>query len=127
MPTVLVIDDDPNVRDILRRTLGRAGYGVLEAAEGEEGLRCVREEAVDLVVTDLLMPGQEGIETILHLRTEYPDLEIIVVSGGGSLGRADDLLATAVALGAKRSFEKPIPRAELLAAVEELVGPGNPG
>lgn len=126
MPRILVIDDDENTRDILRRMLTRRGYEVLEAENGFEGIRCFQEEGADLVVTDVLMPEKEGLETIQELREEFPSLKIIVMSGGGKLGNAGDFLMIAKIFGAAYSFQKPIPREKFLGAVEALIGPGDP-
>ncbi len=130
MARILVIDDDAYVLDILRRMLARQHYDVLVAANGNEGLRIFRqqladERPVDLVVTDILMPEKEGLETILELRREFPDVKIIVISGGGSFGDPGTLLHAARTFGAQYSFQKPIRRGKLLAAVEDLIGPGS--
>ena len=130
MPRILAIDDDGNVRDILLRMLSRRGYEVLLAADGNEGIEVFRRqfdsgEPIDLVVTDILMPEKEGLETILELRRSFPDVKIIVMSGGGGLGEPGNILQAARKLGARYSFQKPIPRAEFLAAVRQLVGPGD--
>ena len=119
MPSILVIDDDPNVRDILQRMLGRAGYDVTTAINGKEGIRLFRAEGADVVITDIVMPEKEGLETIRELLEEFPDIKIIVMSGGGGLGEPSSYLSIAKMLGARLSFRKPIPRAELLAAVNE--------
>lgn len=125
MSRILVIDDDPHVRDILRRMLERQGYEVLAAANGREGIRLFRNQVPDLVVTDILMPEKEGLETIRELRQESPDVKIIVVSGGGDLGEPSSILYMARQFGARYSFQKPIPRDKFLAAVRELAGPGE--
>jgi DNA-binding response OmpR family regulator len=126
MPRILVIDDDENVRDILRRMLTRQGYEVEEAENGERGLRLYRERRADLVITDIVMPEKEGLETIMEMRQEDPEALIIVVSGGGERGSVGDYLFAAREFGARYTFEKPIPKDELLAAVRELVGAGKP-
>ncbi len=125
MPRILVIDDDPNVRDILRRMLGRAGYDVLTASNGKAGVQLFRDQGADVVITDIVMPEQEGLETIRELRGEYPEVKIIVVSGGGGLGEPSSYLYMAKMFGARYTLQKPIPRGELLAAVRELAGPGE--
>ena len=125
MPRILVIDDDASVRDILHRVLTGRGYEVSAATDGAEGIRHFREHGADLVVTDLLMPGKEGLETIRELRREFPDVKIIVMSGGGGLGDPSTILLTARTFGASYSFQKPIPRDDFLAAVRELVGPSE--
>lgn len=130
MPRILVIDDDENVRDILQRLLSRKGYEVLVAADGVQGIRAFRQQVaeerpVDVVITDILMPEKEGLETILELRREFQDVKIIVISGGGSFGEPGNLLHAARTFGARYSFQKPIPRDELLAAIRDLVGSGS--
>ncbi len=130
MARILVIDDDFHVQDILRRMLSRQGYDILVAANGNEGIRIFRQQLadqqpVDLVVTDILMPEKEGLETILELRREFQDVKIIVISGGGAFGEPGNILHAARTFGARYSFQKPIPRDELLAAVEDLIGPGS--
>ncbi len=130
MPRILVIDDDENVQDILSRILAKRGYEVLVADNGNQGIQLFQKAAagktpVDLVVTDLLMPEKEGLETILELRREFPDIKIIVMSGGGGFGEPGNILHAARKLGAKYSFQKPIPRDDFLAAVNTLIGPGS--
>ncbi|MEM7583605.1 MAG: response regulator [Acidobacteriota bacterium] len=132
MPRILVIDDDENVQDILSRVLTKRGYEVLIANNGAEGIHRFRQQAsqeqpADLVVTDLLMPEKEGLETILELRREFPDVKIIVISGGGGFGEPGNMLHAARKLGASYSFQKPIPREDFLAAVQTLVGPADQG
>ncbi|MEM7350626.1 MAG: response regulator [Acidobacteriota bacterium] len=129
MPRILAIDDDENVRDILRRMLSRRGYDVLLADNGKEGIRIFRQQAeqgdpIDLVVTDILMPEKEGLETIRELRQGFPQVKIIVMSGGGGLGEPGNILNAARKLGASYSFQKPIARDDFLATVRQLVGPG---
>ncbi len=130
MPRILVIDDDENVQDILSRMLTKRGYEVLVANNGNEGIQRFRQESnldnpVDLVVTDLLMPEKEGLETILELRREFAGIKIIVMSGGGGFGEPGNMLHAARKLGAQYSFQKPIPRSDFLAAVKTLVGSGS--
>ncbi len=125
MPRILIIDDDSNVRELIQQMLAPAGYEILTAADGKEGVRVFREQGADLVITDIVMPEQEGLETIRKLLADFPDLKIIVMSGGGGLGEPGNYLHMAEMFGAKYSFEKPVPRVKLLAAVRELVGPGD--
>ncbi len=125
MPRILVIDDEPTILDVFSQMLTRAGYDVLTATDGREGVRLFREQGADLVVTDLVMPEQEGLETIRELRRDFPDVKIIVVSGGGGLGDPSNYLHMASLFGARYSFRKPVRVGTLLAAVRELVGPGD--
>ncbi len=119
---ILLVEDDPHVRKLFRRKLSTVGYGIIEASNGKEGLRRYRQEAPDLVITDLVMPEREGIEMITQLFSEFPDAKIIAVSGGG---RSDPGLYLEVAahLGAKKTFEKPVDWEALMAEVRKLIGP----
>lgn len=120
MARMLLIDDDDYARAALRRALERAGHSVIEAADGREGIRCYHETPAAVVITDILMPGQDGLETIMALQKEFPDVKIIAISGGGETGRMD-FLYVAERLGAQYTFHKPFELRELLAAVHELL------
>jgi DNA-binding response OmpR family regulator len=121
--TILVIDDDTAVRRTVRLTLERAGYVVHEADNGEQGVKLYRDARADLVITDLFMPQQDGIETIQQLRMEFPDARILAVSGGMSLG-AEGPLIDAMMLGADETLAKPFSKDELLHRVRELIDTG---
>jgi len=120
---ILVVDDDEQIRTMLVMTLEEAGYEADEAADGRAAIRKQREKPADLVITDLIMPEKEGLETIMDLRKEWPSTKIIAISGGGRAVPGDYLLH-ARHLGAARVFRKPIERSELLGAVRELLGEG---
>ena len=120
MARILVIDDDPQVRAMLRQMLERAGYEVVDARDGKEAIKRYHEERVDLVITDLIMPEMEGIETIMELQRDNPDAKIIAISGGGRIG-PESYLHIAEQLGALRTFAKPIEREEFLETVEEVL------
>jgi DNA-binding NtrC family response regulator len=79
--SILVVDDDVDVRQLLVEILQERGYAVLEARNGAEAVRAIRHAAIDLIVTDLVMPEQEGLETICLLHREYPQLRIMAISG----------------------------------------------
>jgi hypothetical protein len=118
---ILVADDEPGVRAFLREVLERAGYEVLEAADGKQALRQARAVRVDLVITDLIMPEQEGIETIKALRQEMPGIGIIAISG-----RFDGpWLQIAASLGADAVLAKPLTEELLLSRVAEVLAPGR--
>jgi CheY-like chemotaxis protein len=119
MPTVLVIDDDDLVRSLLVRALNGANYAVIEAADGQAGLSLARSHAVDLVVTDLVMPVQEGVETIMTLRRERPRLPIIAISGGVTNSRL--YLDIAARIGARRILPKPFTPKELIQLIEQVL------
>ena len=118
--TILVIDDDDQVRSMLKTLLEKEGYTVQGACDGKEGLKIYQEHEFDLVITDIIMPEKEGIETIRELRQYNPDVNIIAVSGGGAI-EADKYLLLAKGLGVRYTFEKPFRRNDLLAAVRELL------
>lgn len=122
MPRILIIDDDPVMRTSARHVLERAGYDVLEAIEGEAGMRLLRTESVDLVLTDIYMPGEDGFAVLRRLRLEWPGLKVITMSGGPSTGPAD-LNAVAATLGAARTLTKPFNRSQLLEAVRSVLAP----
>jgi CheY-like chemotaxis protein len=120
MPRVLVIDDDLQVRKLLRSLLEREGYEVALADNGKEGLDAYGQAPADLVITDLIMPEKEGIEMILALRQRSPAVKIIAISGGARIG-PETHLRMAERLGANRTFSKPVDRKALLAAIRELL------
>ena len=121
MTKILVIDDEDMVRDVLRQTLEREGYEVEVAADGGKGLDLFQAWNPDLVITDILMPGKEGLETIRELRNLSPAVKIIAISGGGDRGDLNFLRAASM-FGAVRTLSKPISRDVLLPMVRDLVG-----
>lgn len=123
MAHILLIDDDPVMRTMIRETLEEAGHRVVEAPEGEKGIRLYRQRPVDVVITDIFMLGKEGLETIQELKRDFPDVKIIALSGGG-VKENFDFLAMAEAFGALRTFKKPFSLKELLEAVAELLDQG---
>ena len=120
MALILIIDDNNQFRAMLREMLERTGYEIVEASDGKEGLKLYREKATDLIITDLIMPEKEGLETIMELRRDFPDVKIIAISGGGRLDPGQ-YLSMAKGFGARYTFTKPVEREELLQAVEELL------
>jgi DNA-binding response OmpR family regulator len=120
MAKILVIDDDPGVRDSVTRILQREGHYVLPAEDGLEGVRLARAHEPDLVITDLIMPDQDGIETIQLLRDEFPALPIVAMSGGGSVEPTGPL-ADAELLGADGALAKPFSIEELRALIDRFV------
>jgi len=118
--SILVIDDDESIRVLLRAILEREGYRIVEAPDGDKGIRIFSENPTDLVITDLIMPEKEGIETIRDLRREFPGVKIIAVSGGGRIG-PESYLKMAKGVGALRTLSKPFDRTMLLKAVEEVM------
>ena len=120
MAQILVIDDQEEIRELLRRFLTSAGYDVLTASNGRAGKKLFNADHVDLVITDIFMPEEDGLETIMSMRQHHPDVKIIAISGGGSLGNID-MLQAAKRLGAFRVFTKPFELEALLEAVREAI------
>ncbi len=120
MGRVLVIDDEPQIRSMLRMMLERAGHEVEEAPDGIEGIRIYRNNPVDLIISDLIMPNKDGIGMIIELKKEFPDVKIIAMSGGG-LNKPEGYLEGAKKLGAQRTLTKPIDRDELLRTVSDIL------
>src|SRR5262249_29512635 len=118
MQRIVVIDDDRAVRDVLVRILVRAGYEVVSAEDGHDGILSCREQMPALIVTDIVMPTQDGIATIIELRQFAPSIPIIAISGGG---RAMQFLDAAQKIGADRVLLKPIKPADLLTAISDLL------
>ena len=122
--SILVIDDEQLIRLQIRNALELEGFSVHEAANGNEGLSRIATARPDVVITDILMPDKEGIETILELRRTHPKIKIIAISGGGRTGNKD-FLRTAKHLGADRTLAKPFGLAELLRLVREVLADTN--
>ena len=120
---VLVIDDDQQMRKLLRQVMEWAGYEVMEAEDGRAGMKMQQQVQADLVITDLIMPEQEGLETITALKNMYPAVRIIAISGGGRIG-PEAYLPAAKELGADRVFSKPFDVKELAQTVKELLENG---
>lgn len=120
MASVLVVDDEPAVRELLRLVLERDGHTVMEAGNGRKAMRALRDAQVDVVITDIIMPEQEGMETISEIRRLRPEIKIIAMSGGGRR-LTMDFLPMATRLGADMTFEKPFKPTELAAAVADLL------
>jgi len=125
MALILVIDDEPMLRRTLRAVLERAGHTVVEAEDGNQGLEQFTVQRPELVLTDIIMPNREGVETIGEMRRQAPDLPIIAMSGGGTRG-GDLFLTLAERLGASVTLAKPVRQAELLAAVEACLQAPSP-
>jgi CheY-like chemotaxis protein len=115
--TIVVADDESGVRSFLRKVLEGAGYQVLEAKDGREAVQQIETSEVDLIITDLVMPEQEGIETIQRLHRMRPQLKIIAMSGQF----AGPLLRATEHLGAQASIAKPIQPDELLEVVARVI------
>ncbi|MFQ5774226.1 MAG: response regulator [Kiloniellaceae bacterium] len=123
MARILLIDDETEFRQTIRLMLEQAGHEVLEAGNGTDGVEMHKSMDPDLIITDIIMPQKEGIETILALRRHDAKARIIAISGGGRLKMAD-FLTVARKFGASHTLAKPFRREQLLEAVREcLAGP----
>jgi len=117
--TVLVIDDDAQIRDLLRQALEESGYEVRDACDGDLGIKSYRENPTDLVITDIIMPDKEGLETIMDFKREFKDVKIFAISGGGAVD-PEEYLRMAKKIGALKTFVKPFSMREIIAAVDEM-------
>ena len=120
MAKILLVDDDQQVRNMLKLTLERAGHAIVEADNGNIAVQKFQRNDIDLVITDIVMPEKEGIETIMELRSLDPAVKIIAISGGGRIN-PDDYLNWARRFGVRHTFKKPVDRAQLLEAINELL------
>ena len=119
MANILLIEDDDQLRNLLELLLTSAGHVVTTAGEGAEGVKRFRANPADLVITDIVMPNQEGIETIMKLRSQHPRLGIIAMSGGANLSAT--WLAMAAKLGADRTLAKPFTILQLNEAIAAVL------
>ena len=120
MARILLVDDEDAVLRLLEAVLAIDHHEVTTARDGNGAIEAVMHGTFDLVVTDLVMPDKEGIETIVEIRKLKPDLKIIAMSGGGR-GSAEDYLEMAAVLGASKTLAKPFPSHDLLSAITEVL------
>jgi CheY-like chemotaxis protein len=121
MARILVVDDNVRLRAVVRDILTQAGHEVETAGNGIEACQILKRLPVDLLITDIIMPDQEGIQTIISLRRDYPGLRIIAMSGDGC-DNAGFYLEMAREFGADITLHKPFSRAQIIEAVEGLLG-----
>ena len=120
MAKILVFDDEPSILLMIKKMLERAGHEVDMALNGREGMELLEKNKPDLVITDIIMPEKEGLETIMTLRKRYPEIKIIAISGGGRIG-PEGYLPSAKHLGADMVFQKPLVQKEFMEAVALLL------
>jgi CheY-like chemotaxis protein len=118
MPSVLVVDDEDQIRQLIRETLEYAGYHVTEARDGKEALQQYRLAPADVVIMDILMPDQDGLETIATLRREFPNVKVIAMTGGSGMIGILNFLDVARMLGAHSTLQKPFEMKGLLDTVK---------
>ena len=120
MATILIVDDDEKIVETLSIILKKEGYDILTGANGNDGLKLCLEQKVDLVITDIVMPEKEGLETIIDMKKSFPSIKIIAISGGGKIG-PEDYLILAEKFGAKKTLAKPFKKDDILLAVQEVL------
>jgi DNA-binding NtrC family response regulator len=120
MARIIVIDDQEPIRRVVRRALEKEGHEVLEASDGEIGERLLEGSPADVVITDIFMPGQDGILTLRQIRKRFPAVKVIVMSGGDSTGMMD-LRRDAELLGAVKSLQKPFNARDIVDVVRAVL------
>tara|TARA_E500000318_G_scaffold55810_1_gene51854 strand:+ start:22504 stop:22869 length:366 start_codon:yes stop_codon:yes gene_type:complete len=120
MSAILVVDDDKSLRDLLSVVLRERGYDVETAEEGSAALELMAHARFEMVISDIIMPGKEGMETIKEIRTLYPDVQIIAMSTGGSVGNSH-VLEYARMIGAHETIRKPVELPNLITTVERML------
>jgi CheY-like chemotaxis protein len=127
---ILIVDDDDDVCEAIKDVLEHAGYEVDAVVGGNEAIEFQRKQPAQVIITDIIMPGKHGVDTITEIRAEFPEVRIIAITGGGGFGRSaykpeaiktTAYLAAAEEAGADRVFAKPFDRKALIQAVEELL------
>ena len=118
MPSILVVDDEQQIRQLIREMLEQAGYHVTEARDGKEALEHYRLAPADVVIMDILMPDQDGLEATTTLRREFPNVKVIAITGGNDMIGILNFLDVATMLGAHRALQKPFEMKTLLDIVQ---------
>jgi DNA-binding NtrC family response regulator len=126
MKRVLLIEDDEDLRFCYGEVLKFGGYDVVMAADGRQGIVLLQEQAIDLVITDLFMPGKGGVETVMAIRRLHTGFKIIVISGGGQIVKPEYLKPMVTSLGVNRFLMKPIKGDRLLAEVKGVLDGAEP-
>jgi len=119
--SVLVMDDDDSIRKLFIELLESQGYVVFTSDNGIDGMELLKKHPIDLVITDIIMPGKEGIEIVRELKRDYPEVKIIVMSGYTGIGQYD-YLKYALTFGADSTFRKPFDVQEFMKTIRDLLG-----
>ncbi|MGA2405574.1 MAG: response regulator [Bacteroidales bacterium] len=125
MPGVLIVEDDKELREMLKLSLLRRNFTVFEAENGKAAITHFKPLITDLVVTDLIMPEEDGLKVVIKLRELKPSIKIIAISGGGKVGPGS-YLNLAKALGADAIYSKPFSINDLIAKIEQLLDNEQP-
>lgn len=121
MAKILVVDDEQNIRNILCESLKREEHEVFEASSGQEATEILDGNAIELMITDLVMPGKTGLDLIMEIKDKLPELNIIAISGGGGINGRFDYLPIAQLIGANNIIRKPFSIADIKKTVTELL------
>ncbi|PLX17946.1 MAG: response regulator [Salinivirgaceae bacterium] len=119
LTNILIIDDDIFLRELIKDILIDYPVNIFEAGNGDQGLELLKQEPIHLVITDIIMPEKEGLESIIEIIQKYPGIKILAISGGGSTG-SEQYLEMASNLGAHATLAKPFDKDDLLEKLNEL-------
>lgn len=123
MAHILVVEDESQLRSLIQKILELEGHVVIQATNGLDAIRMVKQTPLDLVITDILMPGKDGFELLMHMREHSLKIPVLVISGGGRTLHASELLENAQLMGASGILHKPFKMLDLLQTVEKLIQP----
>ncbi len=121
MRKILIIDDEPEIRELLKEVFERKGYEAAVASGGKEGIKLYNESPADVVIMDIMMPDKDGFETMRDIKSDFPDANIIAISGGSAIN-AEKYKELLEHYGVKYTFQKPVGYKKLIAAIEDLCG-----
>jgi CheY-like chemotaxis protein len=125
MACILIVEDDKDLREMLKTSLIRRKHTILEASNGKEAMIRFKPSVTDLLITDLIMPDEDGLKVIMNIKSIKPSIKIIAISGGGKAGPGN-YLNLAKALGADEIFPKPFSLGDLIKKIDELLLPEQP-
>jgi DNA-binding response OmpR family regulator len=118
---ILIVDDNEDILFFMRAALEQAGYEVQTASDGAQAFAQQMQHRADLLITDIFMPGRDGIETLRDSKTRFPQTRVIVMSAGGGTGGQLDYLSAAALIGANATLRKPFSLDELLDTVQKVL------
>ncbi|NOZ11313.1 MAG: response regulator [Gammaproteobacteria bacterium] len=121
MASILIVDDEPTARILFKEMLAGRSHDIRVAENGDEAIAACREKPADLLITDLVMPKKNGIDLILELKKDHPDIRIIAVSGGGGISGRFEYLPIAKMIGARTVLNKPFSAQVLRDAVDQAL------
>ncbi len=124
MPTIMIVDDEELIRNMIRKSLSKTGYKVLEAENGKRAMKLVETESIDLIIADLVMPEKGGLELIMELNNNYPEIKKIAISGKIPVEN-ESITGLAEDFGVEAVFSKPLEIFDLLKVIKSLVSVTN--